>query len=92
MEEMQTLKKLIIQESRRKLEENDVTDMADLFYDLGFDSITSMSLVVRLEMAFGIVIDDDDMSLDFMKTVDSLYRYVLTKLGKERGKINGVEQ
>jgi len=74
------LRAMILQESRLALDMNDVVDAADMVDDLGFDSITMISLIVRIETTYGITVDNDDLTLDFMKTVDSLYQYVLKKI------------
>ncbi len=48
------------------------------------DSILSIKLVVELEEAFGIDVDDDDLTEDLFGTVSTLAAYVETKLAARR--------
>lgn len=43
------------------------------------DSILSIKLVVELEEAFGIVVDDDDLTEELFGTVAALAAYVQTR-------------
>lgn len=44
--------------------------------DLGFDSLSLVALIVRLEEKFGIVFDDSDIDPDAITDVDSIVRLV----------------
>ena len=48
------------------------------------DSILSIKLVVELEEAFGIAVDDDDLTEELFGTVSALAAYVETKLPARR--------
>ncbi len=48
------------------------------------DSILSIKLVVELEEAFGIAVDDDDLTEELFGTVSALAAYVETKLAARR--------
>lgn len=45
-----------------------------------FDSLAVVELMVALEHHFGIVMDDDDLSVDVFDTVGSLADFVVRKL------------
>lgn len=43
---------------------NSISDETNLLDDLGFDSVDLIKFVVKIEEAFDIEIDDDDLELD----------------------------
>jgi len=80
----QKLKELLMSISRLQLDIADITDTAKLIEDLGFDSITLITLVVKLEESYQIIVEDEDLLMDFMETVSSLYQYILKKMETKR--------
>lgn len=56
-------------------EKNSIVDDYDLT-KIGLDSLNAIEIVVNLETEFDIMVDDDDLSLDNLATVDMLEQIV----------------
>ena len=54
----------------------DIPEDAKLIDDLGLDSVRMVELIVGLEDEFGIVIADEDLSLELFESVTSLARFI----------------
>ncbi len=52
----------------------------DLSSELGLDSINSLEVLIWVENEFGIQIDDDDLSVALVDSLDILAAYVEKKL------------
>jgi acyl carrier protein len=48
--------------------------------ELGLNSIDSMEILIRVESEFGIRIDDDDLDLALLASLDHLESYVVGRL------------
>ena len=54
----------------------------NLVDQLGIDSIVALELITRVEEEFGIIVDDDDVSLALVDSYATLSSYVSDKLAK----------
>lgn len=43
---------------------------------LGLNSVDALEVLIRVEGEFGIQIDDDDLSVDLVQSIDTLAAYV----------------
>lgn len=50
--------------------------------ELGIDSITGLELLIWVEQEFGIQIDDDDLSVELVDSLDTLAAYVEGRLAE----------
>jgi acyl carrier protein len=57
-----------------------VTEDTDLIDELGITSILGIEILVRLENAFGIEVDDDELSYELARSLPSLADYVENQL------------
>ena len=57
----------------------DIPETARLIDDLGLDSVRIVELIVGLEDEFGIVIADEDLSLELFENVTSLATFIRAK-------------
>ena len=57
----------------------EIPEMARLIDDLGLDSVRIVELIVGLEDEFGIVIADEDLSLELFENVTSLATFIRAK-------------
>ena len=58
----------------------DIPENAKLIDSLGLDSVRIVELIVGIEDEFGIVIADEDLSLELFESVTSLARYVRARI------------
>ena len=58
----------------------DIPENAKLIEDLGLDSVRIIELIVGIEDEFGIVIADEDLSLELFENVTSLARFVRARV------------
>ena len=65
------------------VESDEVTLEARFIQDLGCDSLDAVELVMATEVAFGIVISDDEA--ERLRTVGDAIAFVESKLGARRG-------
>lgn len=74
------LDQLIVQCSiDRATTTEDINDFTDLITDLGYDSISIITLIVRIEEEFQICFEDDLLSLDYIKNYKWLKEYLIGK-------------
>ncbi|PLX80677.1 MAG: acyl carrier protein [Desulfuromonas sp.] len=62
-----------------ELEPDDMTAEANLYEDLGLDSLDAVDMVVVLEQAFGFKIREDQAVRE-IRTLGDIYRFVAGKL------------
>ncbi|MGG4554127.1 acyl carrier protein [Paenibacillus sp. FSL W8-0186] len=65
---------------------DDITNQTDL-YDIGLDSLNAIQLIVQLEDAFGISIDDDELLYENFNTIPKIVDIVKSKLVIENNAI-----
>ncbi len=59
---------------------DEINDDTKLIEDLHLDSIQMIGLITGLEGEFDIVLDDEDLDLEYFTTINSLADFVRTKL------------
>jgi acyl carrier protein len=75
------LKRLIIDTLRlEEIKPEDIVDNAPLFGDgLGLDSVDALEIVVALEKAYGVIIEDEEVGKKAFASIDVLADFVLDK-------------
>lgn len=74
------IKKILAREVMVRLKPEEIDSTASLIDDIGLDSIQVLELIVALEDEFGITLEDEDLSLELFKNVNSVAAYVGQKL------------
>jgi acyl carrier protein len=77
------LKNLIIETLRLEdVRPDEILDEAPLFGDgLGLDSVDALEIVVALEKAYGVVIEDEEVGKKAFASIEVLADFVLEKRG-----------
>jgi len=65
-----------------KIPITEVGNDEDLF-NLGMDSITSIKIVVAMEQEFDFEFEDEKLTMDTMRTINSLYEYLNQRLAQK---------
>ncbi|MFN7975330.1 MAG: phosphopantetheine-binding protein [Acidobacteriota bacterium] len=75
-----SIKELIVSRLKLDMAPADIDDAAPLFGEgLGLDSIDALELVLGLEQAFGIKVEDEEVGKRIFASVDALAAYVAGK-------------
>lgn len=61
----------------------DLVEHADFFDDLGMDSITFITLIVEIEVAFDITIPDDLLIMNYFKNVGVIAQIIADRLAEK---------
>lgn len=61
----------------------DIIEYTNLVDDMGMDSITFISIVVEIEVKFGITISDDMLLMDNFKRINDIVAVVEQELTKQ---------
>ena len=61
---------------------DDIGDDASLISDLNLDSIQMLSLITGLESEFNIMLDEEDLDLENLSSVNKLAEFVQKKLAQ----------
>lgn len=64
--------------------DSDIIEYSDLVDDMGMESITFISIVVKLEARFDITVPDDMLLMENLKKVDDIVSIVECELTKKR--------
>ena len=62
-----------------ELERADMTPNANLYEDLGLDSLDTVDMVIVLESAFDFKIREEE-AIRAIRTLDDIHRFVLSKI------------
>ncbi len=65
-----------------ELEREDMTPDANLYEDLGFDSLDTVDMVIVLEEAFRFKIREEEAVRD-IRTLGDIHRFVLNKVAQQ---------
>ncbi|MGI6494649.1 MAG: acyl carrier protein [Kiritimatiellia bacterium] len=79
------LKEMIVDRLFLKLDPYELRSDASLIDEYGVDSVCLLELVVGLEEAFGIVVEDGDFQIANFETVDALSAFVQSRLPARPG-------
>ena len=78
----QQIKQLIVERLKLEVEPAAIEDAQPLFGDgLGLDSIDALELVLGIEQAFGVKIEDEEMGEQALSSVNALADFVAAKRG-----------
>lgn len=75
-----TLRRIFVEALRLEVSPDSIPE-ENLTSALGIDSINSLELLIWVENEFGIQIDDEDLSVRLLDSLDVLAAYVEKKLG-----------
>ena len=76
------IKQAIVRSLKLPIDPNDIDSAAPLFgAGLGLDSIDALELVLGVEQAFGVKIEDEEMGAQALSSVTSLAEFVIKKRG-----------
>ena len=75
------IKQMISDEVLVGVSVDEIGDDASLISDLNLDSIQMLSLITGLESGFNIMLDEEDLDLENLSSVNKLAEFVLKKLG-----------
>jgi acyl carrier protein len=76
------IKQLIVDRLKLEVDPASIEDAQPLFGDgLGLDSIDALELVLGVEQAFGVKIEDEEMGAQALSSVDALAEFVIKKRG-----------
>jgi acyl carrier protein len=80
-EEMENrLKNIIIRHSRLKISHSDIHNESEMINDFGYDSVSTIRLVIDIEKEFGIDINDENLSFEKIGKYGSLKKIIGEKL------------
>lgn len=74
------IKDLISNEVLVGVSADEINDDSALVEDLHLDSIQMIELITGLENEFDIILEDEDLDLEFFSTVNSLSDFVKSKM------------
>lgn len=75
------VKTILIQALELNIDPDDL-DLDIPLYEIGLDSVSTLSVVVGLEDVFGIEVADEELTEDLFGSIKSLSQYVDTKLSE----------
>lgn len=74
------IKKLIVDRLKLEVNPDDIGNQDPLFGNgLGLDSIDALELVLGIEQEFGVKIEDEEVGVEALASVDALTRFVQSK-------------
>ncbi len=74
------IKSLIVDRLNLDVDPGSIDDTQPLFGEgLGLDSIDALELVLALEQEFGVKIEDEDVALEAMTSVDGLAEFLVAQ-------------
>ena len=78
------IKRLIVDRLNLEMDPGEIGDADPLFGEgLGLDSIDALELVLGLEQEFGVKIEDEEMGVKALASVDALAAFVAEKSSAE---------
>lgn len=69
-----------------------VTDRTDLVGDLGIDSVAMMSLILRVEGQFGVMLGGKEMEAGVLKTAGNLVDFIISCSNSSRQEQQAIER
>jgi len=76
------LRQMIVERLFLSIAASEVKDDADLMQTYGIDSVNLFEIIVGLEDEFGIIVEDEDFSVEAFATVSSIAELVRRKRGE----------
>jgi len=82
----QQIKQLIVERLKLEVAPDAIEDAQPLFGDgLGLDSIDALELVLGIEQAFGVKIEDEEMGEQALSSVNAIAEFVVAKRDQRGG-------
>lgn len=72
----------VIREALGREVETESFSSSELVTVLGLSSVDSIEILIRIESEFGIRVDDEDLDLKLLSSLDRLEDYVIRRLPK----------
>jgi acyl carrier protein len=63
-----------------RVEVSEIEDCNNIVDAFNVNSIEGIEIIVRLENEFDIEVDDDDLSVEFISSIDKIADYIMTKM------------
>ena len=80
----QRIKEVIVERLKLEVRPEEIQDQDPLFGDgLGLDSIDALELVLGIEQAFGVKIEDEEVGVQALASVETLAQFILAKLARQ---------
>ena len=80
------VKTILIQALELNIDPDDL-DLDIPLYEIGLDSVSTLSVVVGLEDVFGIEVADEELTEDLFRSIKSLSQYIDNKLSESKSLI-----
>ncbi len=81
---LQRVKEILVRELQLPIRPDELAEDEMLFDGyLGMDSVATISIVIALEVEFGIVVLDQDVSVELFRTARCIADYVCRRLAAE---------
>lgn len=74
------LKRIIINHSRKEIQDYEINEYTNLINDLGYDSVRIIEMILDIEEQFNITIDDEDIDVDALTKYEPLKTLILRKI------------
>jgi len=74
------LKEIIKATYKEEINLDNITENSDLVEEIGVNSIVGIEIFVRVEKEFDIEIDDEDLSIETIRTLSIMADYIEKKL------------
>lgn len=80
----QRIKEVIVDRLKLEIQPGQIQDNDPLFGDgLGLDSIDALELVLGIEQAFGVKIEDEEVGVQALASVETLAQFIVGKLARQ---------
>lgn len=77
---IEKIKEIIRATLKGELDTTEITETTLLVDEVGINSIAAIEILVRIENEFEIEIDDEDLSVELIRTIATLADYILVRI------------
>ena len=75
------IKEMIVERLFLNVSPEDIGDTEPIMEAYGIDSVQLFEIVVGLEEEYGVVVEDEEFSLELFETVDKIAEFAASKMG-----------